>query len=117
MNHTACSASTAAIAGSGLGLVAAACALPRCRFFGRNDRQQEIGLPPSTAEVQAGDAAEDGGGTIARIVVQERPATRELVLEVRQFAAARPAIDVILAAHGEADAVAGRNHDRGRPNL
>src|ERR1700730_13908110 len=116
MNHTACSASTVAIAGSGLGLVAAAPALPRCRFFGRNDRQQEIGLP-SAAEMQAGDAAEDGGGTIARIVVQERPATRELVLEVRQLAAARPGIDIILTAHGEADAVAGRNHDRGRPNL
>src|SRR5215831_18749428 len=83
----------------GLALVAAPCALLRCRFFRRNDRQQEIGLPPA-AEVQAGDAAEDVLGTIARIVVQERPATRELVLEVRQLAAARPGIDIILAAHG-----------------
>src|SRR5215472_17522224 len=29
----------------GLALVAAPCALLRCRFFRRNDRQQEIGLP------------------------------------------------------------------------
>src|SRR5262249_23928670 len=99
-----------------LGLVAAARALLRCRFFGRDYRQQEIGLP-SGAEVQAGATAEDVHGSIARIVVEKRPATRELVLEVRQLAAARPGIDIILAADGEADAVAGRNHDRGRPDF
>src|SRR5262249_6844700 len=39
----------------GLALVAAAPALLRCRFFRRDDRQQEIGLP-SAAGVQAGYA-------------------------------------------------------------
>src|SRR5262249_21657689 len=66
---------------------------------------------------QAGDAAEDVHGSIARIVVEERPAPRELVLEVRQLAAARSRVDIIPAADGEADAVAGRHHDRGRPDL
>src|SRR5262249_56147156 len=54
---------------------------------------------------------------VAGMVVEEGPAPRELVLEVRQLAAARSGVDVIPAADREADAVAGRNHDRGRPDL
>src|SRR5262245_41538838 len=65
-------------------------------FFGRDDRQQNIGLP-SGAEVQAGDAAEDIRRTVARVIVQERAATRQLVLEVRELAAARAGINIIFA--------------------
>ena len=66
------------------GVVLAAAARPRCRlrrrFFGRNDRQQQVGLPVA-AEMQAGDAAEDTRGPVAGVVVQEWPAARELVDE------------------------------------
>jgi hypothetical protein len=60
-----------ALGAAWVGLVAAAPALLRCRLFGRNDRQQEMGLP-SGAEMQAGDAAEDVHGTIARLAVRPR---------------------------------------------
>src|SRR5262245_50726162 len=102
------------------GVLLSAPARPRCRlrrrFFGRNDRQQQVGLLVAT-EMQAGDAVEDIRGPVAGVVVEEWPAARELVLEVRQLAAARTAIDVILATDAQADAVTGRNHDRGRPDL
>ena len=52
--------------------------------------------------MQAGDAAENVGRPVARIVVQERSAAGELVLEIRQLAAARAAIDVVLAADASA---------------
>src|SRR3954469_1167649 len=67
--------------------------------------------------MQAGDAAEDRRRPVARIVVQEWPAAGELVLEVRQLAAARARIDVVLAADRKPDAMALRHHDRGRPDL
>src|SRR6185312_4613038 len=81
-----------------------------------NDRQQEIRCPTS-AEMQGRGSAEDGRRAIARVVVQERSAARELVLEVRHFAAAGAALFVIFAADGAPDAIAGRYHDAGRPNL
>src|SRR5207244_7076900 len=88
----------------------------RCRFFGRNDRQPEVG-PPTGAEVQAGHAAEDVERTVARIVVEEGTASCELVLEVRELAAARAGMDVVLSADGETDAVTGRHNDGSRPDL
>src|SRR5260370_40996102 len=67
--------------------------------------------------MQTGGAAEDRRWPVTRIVVQERSAAGELVLEVRQLAATRAGIDVVLAADRQADAVAFRQHDRGRPDL
>ena len=61
--------------------------------------------------------AEDLGRTIDRIVVQERSAAFQLVLEVRQPAAARAVVGVVLAANRERDAVPRRHHDAGRPYL
>src|SRR5262245_15173873 len=49
--------------------------------------------------------------------MQERAASRQLVLEVRELAAAWAGINVVLSADSEADAIAGRHHDRGRPDL
>ena len=49
--------------------------------------------------------------------MQERPAAFQFVLEIRQLAAAFTGIFVILAAHRERDAVAGRHDDRGRPDF
>src|SRR5262245_38782058 len=102
------------------GVVLAAATRPRrriCRrFFGRNDRQEQVGLLVA-AEMQAGDAAKDVRRPVAGVVVQEWSAARELVLEVRQLAPARTAIDVVLAADAQADTATGRNHDRGRPDL
>src|SRR5262245_6979114 len=49
--------------------------------------------------------------------MEKRAATPELVLEVRQLAAAGAAVFVISAAHREPDAVASGHYDRGRPNL
>src|SRR4051812_876628 len=67
--------------------------------------------------MQAGGPGEHVGGPVARIIVQERPAARKLVLEVRELAPARTAVDVILAADGQADAATRRDNDRGRPDL
>src|SRR6185437_2972624 len=85
-------------------------------IFRRYDRQQQIGRF-TAPEMQAGGAAEYGGRAVARIVVQEWTAAGELVLEVRQLAAAGAAVFVVLAAHRQADAVAGRDRDRGWPDL
>src|SRR5215213_7339292 len=57
------------------------------------------------------------GRAVVGIVVQEGPAAGELVLEVRQLATAGAAVDIILAADGEPDAVAGRDNDRRRPDF
>src|SRR5271163_971569 len=84
--------------------------------FWRNNRQQQIG-PCRTAEMQAGHAVINLRRTVARIVVQERAAARQLVLEIRQPSAAASGIDVVLAADGQADAVTGRHDDRGRPDF
>src|SRR5262245_35430834 len=67
--------------------------------------------------MQRGDAVEDLWRPVLRIVMKERPASRELVLEVRELAAARAGIDVVLAADREPDAMTLRHHDRGRPDL
>src|SRR5581483_11200608 len=74
--------------------------------FRRNKRQQEI-RRFAAAEVEAGDAGKDGGRPVAWVVVQEWPASFQFVLEIRQFAAARPTVFIILAAHAKADAIAG----------
>src|SRR5436309_11980442 len=67
--------------------------------------------------MQRGRAAEDRGRPVTRVVMQERPAASELVLEVRELAAARARVDVVLAADRQSDAMASRHHDRGRPDL
>src|SRR5215472_17917486 len=82
----------------------------------RDHRQQDVGRP-AAAEMQGRGPGEDFRGAVDRIVVQERPAARELVLEVGQPPAARTAILVVLAADRERDAMAGRHDDRGRPDL
>src|SRR5665647_3659912 len=87
-----------------------------CLFFRRNDRQQQVGRF-AAGKMQAAGAAKDGGGSVARIVVQERTAAGQFVLEVRQLAAAAAAIFVILAADRYGHAMAGRHHDRAWPNL
>src|ERR1043166_8457265 len=85
-------------------------------LLARHDGQQHISLPGST-EMQRGLPTEDRRRAILRIVMQERPATRQFVLEVRQPPARAAAVFVILAAHRERDATARRHHDRGRPHL
>src|SRR5215510_13951316 len=67
--------------------------------------------------MQAGRAAEDRRRPVARIVMQERPAAGELVLEIRELAAARACIDVVLAADRQPDAMALRHQNRGWPDL
>src|SRR5262249_43538379 len=67
--------------------------------------------------MQRSRAAEDRRRPVARIVVQERSAAGEHVLEVRQLAAARAGVDVILAADRKPDAIALWHDDRGRPDL
>ena len=74
---------------------------------GHRGKEQQERLP-AAAEMQAGGAAENLRRPVARIVVQERPAAGELVLEVRQPPAAGAAIFVVLAADGERDAIARR---------
>src|ERR1700682_5120962 len=82
--------------------------------FLRNDRQQHVVRSPA-AEMQRRGATKNLRRAVDRIVVQERPAAFQLVLEVRQLASARAAVFVVLAADGERDPMARRHHGRGRP--
>src|SRR4051812_27588052 len=56
------------------------------RLFRRHDRQQQVGRPVR-AEMQCGLPAENLLRPVDRIVMEERPAAGELVLEVRQLSA------------------------------
>src|SRR5262245_21551110 len=87
-----------------------------CPLFWRNDRQQQI-RRLAAAKMQAGGAAENGRRAVARIIMQERAATPQFVLEVRQLAAARSAIFIIFAADRHTDAVSSRNDNRRWPDL
>src|SRR5262245_35106519 len=71
--------------------------LSTCPFFRRNDRQQQI-RRLGAAKMKARNAVKNRWWPIAGIVMQERTAASQLILEVRQPAAARPAIFVVLAA-------------------
>src|SRR5215471_18628034 len=81
----------------------------------RNDGQQQV-IRRLASEMQSGHAGENLRRAILRVVVQERAAAGQFVLEIRKLAAARAAILVVLAANGESDAVSGRCHDRGWPD-
>src|SRR5258708_8800595 len=83
---------------------------------GRNDRQQQV-IRRLASEMQRGHAGENLRRAILRVVVQERAAAGQFVLEIRKLAAARAAILVVLAANRESDAVSGRSYDRGWPDL
>src|SRR5947209_20056896 len=67
--------------------------------------------------MQGGDAAENLGRAVSRVVVQEWAAPGELVLEVRKFAAARAGIDIVLAPDAQREAISRGHHDRCRPDL
>src|SRR5262249_10451791 len=67
--------------------------------------------------MQAGRSGENLRRPIARIVMQERTASRQLILAIRQPSAAATRIDVVLATDTQADAMTGRHDDRGRPDL
>src|SRR3954467_2747655 len=67
--------------------------------------------------MQAGGPGKHVGGPVARMLVRERPAARQLVLEVRELASARAAVDVVLAADGQADTAGPPGYDRRRPDL
>ena len=68
-------------------------------------------------DVQRGATAEDLGRAVARVVVEERAAAAQLVLEVRQPRAARLRVLVVATSHRQRDPVAGRHHEAGRPEL
>src|SRR5947199_1353658 len=67
--------------------------------------------------MQRGAAAVDGGWAVARIVVQERTAAAQLVLEVRQPCARAFLPFVVAPSHAERQAIAWRHDDAGRPDL
>ena len=60
--------------------------------------------------MEGGRAVEYGGRPVARIVVQERTAASQLVLEVRQRAAASAVVFIVLAAQNKP-----MRHARDRP--
>jgi hypothetical protein len=70
-----------------------------------------------TAEMQRRHAAEDVRRPVDRIVVQERTAALQFVLEIRQLAATGATVLVVLASDRYADPVPGWHHDRCWPNL
>src|SRR3954470_13429537 len=83
---------------------------------GRDHRQHHPRIVRA-AGVQRHGAVEDLRWAVARVVVQERADAGELVLHVRELATGAAGIGVVLAPHGEGDAVAGRKRDAGRPDL
>src|SRR5205823_8605672 len=84
--------------------------------FCRHDRNEDVGLLRG-AEVQRRPAAENRLGPIARIVVQERTAAAQFVLEIGKPRARRLAPLVITSADGEGETMAGWYDDRRRPEL
>src|SRR5690348_16168311 len=88
----------------------------RCALSGRYDWQQQVGRL-GAAEMERGDAVEDLHRAVGGIVVQERSAAGELVLEIRQLAAAAAAVFVILAADRQPYTVALRHDDRCWPDF
>src|SRR5262249_23909672 len=83
--------------------------------YARRNRKQQIGFA-AAAEMKRGAAVEHVGRPIDRIIVHERSAAGHRVLHVGETRR-RPGMLVILAADAQSDAIAGRNHDRGRPDL
>ncbi len=69
------------------------------------------------AAMQRDLPAEDCGRTIARIVVQERAAAEQFILEIRQPCTGRLLPFVVAAAHRERDAIARGHDDRRRPQF
>src|SRR3977135_1362123 len=67
--------------------------------------------------MQSSPAAENRSRALARIVVQERPATAQFVLEVGEARAGALLPFVVLAPHGQCQPIAGRDDERGRPAL
>src|SRR5689334_4400278 len=67
--------------------------------------------------MQARRAVKYGGWPVAHVVGQEWTASLQLVLEVRELAAAGSAICIILAADRQSDAITRGHHDRARPDL
>src|ERR1700722_3003489 len=82
----------------------------------RDNRQQEIRLPV-TAEMQRCCAAKDIRRSVEWIIVEERSAALQLVLEIRQLAATGATVLVVLASDRYADPVPGRCDDRCWPDL
>jgi hypothetical protein len=70
-----------------------------------------------TAEMPRRHAAEDVRGPVDRIVVQERIAALQFVLEIRQLAATGATVLIVLASDRYADSVPGWHHDRCWANL
>src|SRR5215471_7749249 len=82
----------------------------------RDDRNQDVrGL--LGAGVQRHRLAEDFRRTVAGVVVLERPHAGEDGAERAQAHAGPAGEFVVSPPHGEAEAVAGRHHDRRRPDL
>src|SRR5437764_14837074 len=67
--------------------------------------------------MQRGAAAENGRRAVARIVVQERAAAAQLVLEVGQAGTGGLLPFVVAAADAQREAIARRHDDAGRPDL
>src|SRR5262249_42982453 len=86
------------------------------RLFGRNNRQKQIGFC-GAAKSQPGSAVKDIGRPVAQIVMQERPATGQLILKVEKPPAGSYWIDVVFAADRQSDAVPRGDHDRCRPDF
>src|SRR5262245_55437922 len=81
-----------------------------------DDRQQQVGLLVAS-KMQACHSAKYISRPVKRVIMQERTASLQLVLEIRQSSAACPAVFVILAADADADTISGRHDDGRRPDL
>src|SRR5260221_8512391 len=84
--------------------------------FRRNHRNEHIGFAPRSG-MERVPAAEDRRRTVARIIMQERPAAAQLVLEVRQPRSGRFLPFIVSSPYAERQSVARGYDDARRPDL
>src|ERR1700680_3663729 len=84
--------------------------------FCRDDGEQQVGLL-RRAGVQRGPARKDLVRAIERIVMQERSAAAQFILEVRQPRSGGSTPFIVATAHGQREAMARLSDHRRRPQL
>src|SRR4051812_25915644 len=82
----------------------------------RHERHQHVGVMLRT-HMERRAATKERFGTVARVVVQERPTAPQLVLEVRESRAGGFREFIIASAHRQRHAIALWNDDARRPEL
>src|SRR5579872_417265 len=82
----------------------------------RNNRKKEV-VGRIVSNVESSAAAEDFARPVARIIVEKRPASCQLILEIRQTQSRIFLPFVVASAHGQCNPASGRNDDACWPDF